>query len=630
MYIKLITAICSLMLIISININARDIKTVVRSSDSSNINNRVLPIVSLDMSRVEQIANMLSQTSKGFGETYHDRTVWNKLYNDPNYQKVIKTAEGLLNKPFPAWSDEQYLIFFNSGARPEGERMILDRFNWLAPLVWAECLENKGRFIPTIEMTITKLIHQKSRTLPAHDYSRQNFEGRNYTVDLFAADFGHAIAQAIYLLDDKLSPSLRKEVLIQLYNKMFNPVMKSIETKNTDHWWLTVTSNWNSVCLSGVTGAALAIISGKEERAKFLTIAERYCKNSIVGFTNDGYCTEGLGYYSYGFRRYITLRESILQATKNGVDLFADPKINRIADYAPNLEIINNVYPDIADCRVSTIAPADILWYCSRNLGLELKKFDNQIFEGETSNLVEDVFHAFPNSASKSKSSSSTLELALGLRSFFKDAGVLIVRPQAGSKSNMRAALKGGNNNKIHNHNDVGSYTIVVGDELLMGDLGGPFVYHSNTFGPERYILYKPLASYGHPFPLIAGKQQNTGAQAHAKVLKTKFSQQEDKFVMDITSAYDEPRIKQKRSFIYNRKGYGKLVVTDEFSFNKKETLVTALITLAIFKQIKKNQIEFSSKRNKMIATIDAPGEYEFSYKTINKMNLISLGFVYV
>jgi hypothetical protein len=572
--------------------------------DSVDVTKPVAPLVPLDMQRVAQIAAMLPQTPQGFGDTYHNRLVWDKLNHNPKYAKVIKAAEGLLNKPFPAWNDAQYLLYFTKGTRPEGEKMMGDRLAWLAPLVWAECLENKGRFVPTIQMVLGQLIHQKSWSLPAHDKNKQNIEGRNYTVDLGGSIFAHNVAQAIYLLDDKLTLQLRAEVLSQMDKHVFNPVLRSVATGNNDSYWLTVTSNWNSVCLSGVTGAALAIIPDKQERAKFVAIAERYSKNSVAGFTDEGYCTEGLGYYAYGFGHYILLRENVLQATNKKIDLFADPKIRRIAAYAPNLEIMNDVYPNIADCHVGTKAPASILWYCSRNLGLGLTKYDNLTFTGGTANLVEDVMHAFPNSASQNKVTSTTSELAPGIRSYFKEAGVLIERPTAGSKGNIGAALKGGNNNEIHNHNDVGSYSIAIGNEMLMGDPGGPSFYTAKTFGPERYT-FKLLASYGHPVPLVAGKEQEAGASAEAKILSTNFTDKQDQFVMDISSAYPVPSLtKLIRTFTYNRDDLGYLAVKDDFEFKTNQSFELALITRAKWKQIAPDQIEFDGEKEKMIATI--------------------------
>ncbi|EHQ29331.1 hypothetical protein [Mucilaginibacter paludis] len=576
--------------------------------DTADITRPVAPLVPLDRQRIGQIAAMLPALPKGFGEGYQNRKVWDSLYHNLKYQKTIKIAEGFLNKPFPAWNDEQYLLYFTKGTRPEGENMMGSRLAWLAPLVWAECLEDKGRFVPAIEMVLNELIHQKSWSLPAHDKKKQNFEGRNYTVDLGAAGLAHNIAQAVYLLNDKLNPQLRAEVLKQMDTHVFSPVLRSIAAHNNDHYWLTVTNNWNSVCLAGVTGAALAIIPDKQQRAQFVAIAERYSRNSIAGFTDDGYCTEGLGYYAYGFGHYILLRENVLQATKGAIDLFADAKIKRIATYAPNLQIINDVYPNIADCHVGTKAPAAILWYCSRNLGLGLKKYDNLTPGGSTVNLVEDMMYAFPNSASRAQVSPQASALAPGIRSYFKDAGVLIERPDITGKGGMGAALKGGNNNESHNHNDVGSYTIVVGNELLMGDAGGPNFYTAKSFGPNRY-QYKLLASYGHPVPLVAGIQQQPGAAAQAKILSANFSDKQDEFVMDISSAYPVPALsKLTRAFTYSREGAASLSVTDDFRFTESKPFEIALITRARWKQIAPDQIEFDGQKEKMIATIKTTG----------------------
>jgi len=67
--------------------------------------------------------------------------------------------------------------------------------------------------------------------------------------------------------------------------------------------------------LEGVTGAALAVIEPPEQRALFIAAAEHYSKYFLEGFTDDGYCSEGLGYWNYGFGYYIMLSEMIHQAT---------------------------------------------------------------------------------------------------------------------------------------------------------------------------------------------------------------------------------------------------------------------------------------------------------------------------
>ena len=76
-------------------------------------------------------------------------------------------------------------------------------------------------------------------------------------------------------------------------------------------WWLTTTNNWNAVCLAGVTIAATAMIDDRHERAFYLAAAEKYIRNFLDGFTADGYCSEGLGYWNYGFGHFLLLAESL-------------------------------------------------------------------------------------------------------------------------------------------------------------------------------------------------------------------------------------------------------------------------------------------------------------------------------
>ena len=115
-------------------------------------------------------------------------------------------ATPLLDKEFPPWSDELYLDFSKTGRRPPAEAMIRAREVWLEPLVTAECVENQGRFLPAIHRTLEAYLAQPTWTLPAHDHSLDNFHRRKYTVDLRAAETSADLAQALWLLGDRIDP----------------------------------------------------------------------------------------------------------------------------------------------------------------------------------------------------------------------------------------------------------------------------------------------------------------------------------------------------------------------------------------------------------------------------------------
>lgn len=55
------------------------------------------------------------------------------------------------------------------------------------------------------------------------------------------------------------------------------------------------------MCLAGVTGAALALLPDKEERAYFVAAPKSITCMGMKGYADDGYCSEGVGYYNYGF-----------------------------------------------------------------------------------------------------------------------------------------------------------------------------------------------------------------------------------------------------------------------------------------------------------------------------------------
>ena len=584
----------------------------------TDISKPVAILAPIDRVRVHQIEGLLIDNPMGLGKPYTDRAEWKRIASNIKYDSFIGEVSKLKQEDYTKWSDEIYMEYKLKGSRKNTDKMMHNRQEWLGKLVFAECLENKGRFITMIEFVLNELLHQRSWSLAAHDRGYKNFYGKEYEVDLSAAGLATLFSQTYYLLGDKLTESTRKDIRESLQQRVFNPVLATFKSMK-NHWWLTTTNNWNSVCLSGVTGAALTVLPNKEDRAVFVAIAEKYSQNYIASYADDGYCTEGLGYYNYGFGRYITLREFLLASTNNQLDLFKSDKMIKIAQYPIHLEIINHCYPTISDCRVGTKADAQILWYCNHALGMGLEQYATASVPNPN-DLVFDIIK-LTNNVHQAKVVENKEAKQSVLRSYFDKTGVLICRPNNPlEKGAIGVALKGGNNNEHHNHNAIGSYTIVMGKEVMMGDPGGPFVYNNKTFGKERYTLFKSLASFGHPVPLVASVEQKEGASSQAKVLNTAFSNQQDLFVLDIASAYPLITLKKlERSFLYKRKDKGSLEVADNFSFSTPQIFETALTTRAKWKQINDTQLSFETGGEKMIATIKAPCAFKVTVTTINE-----------
>jgi len=533
--------------------------------------------------RVRQIAAMLRDEPAGFGRPIGDREAWARLAADADYAGTVRRAERLVNRPLPAVTEELYLEFSRTGERRGWERVTWERRGRIAPLVLAECLEDRGRFLPAFEALVRALCEERTWVMPAHDAGLNDFYGRAVTIDLGSSALAWQLATADYVLGERLDPEVRALLRQNVRRRVLDPYLAMVRGERERMWWMGTTNNWNAVCLAGVTGAALALVEAPEERAVFVEAAERYSRNFLRGFTPDGYCSEGLGYWNYGFGHYLMLAEAVLQATDGGVDLLDRRKVRAVAQFAARLEILDGVYPAFADSPLRPEPDARVLYYVSRRLRLGLRDYDGLDVVSPSGSLPEALMYSFANSASRTPPAEAAA--GVGMRDWFQQAGVLICRPAEGVAGRFGVALKGGHNDEHHNHNDVGSYVVAVGRRAVLLDPGGE-VYTRRTFSGRRYES-DLLNSYGHPVPIVEGQLQRTGRAARAQVLSAEFTDQADTLVLDLTAAYNTLFMDRlERTFVYSRAGGGSLMVTDEVQFQSPQRFGTALITMGEWERL--------------------------------------------
>lgn len=577
------------------------------------------PARNISSARVREIAAMLPEKPQGIGVTYKDRTYWEGMKSDPKAKQLLEEVAAMVKKPMPPFVDSLYLHLNATNVRLPGENMMNARYNYVFKLALAECLENKGRYMRAIENGIVALCNQKPWSIPAHDRSLQNYNGTDYYVDLVVATAGNSLAQCVYMLGDKLSMETRARVQCAFREKVFRPIRRCLE-ETKPFYWFTVTNNWNSVCLAGVTGAALTLLTDKEERAYFVAAAEKYHEYGMKGYADDGYCSEGVGYYNYGFRAYILLREEVCRATQGKIDFFRLPKFARIARYGKNIQMLNGICPAYSDCRIGLSPDWFITNYCDNVLGTA--PYNEKYNFPTGGNLSLNFIEMFPRQAWKMELTDEIREAlraeADPLHSYYEQAGILIARPVANGTCRMAVSVKGGHNAENHNHNDVGSYAVSLGKETMAGDQGGPFSYPGDYFDRNATEKYKIKGSYGHPVPVVDGVMQKNGRQAQGVILEKQFTDTKDVFRIDYTSAYSVPQLSRLiRTFNYDRSGAGSFTVNDEFTATSPVRFETALTTAAAWKVVDGKHIELTCGDEQMIVTIDASGPVEFTSEII-------------
>ena len=467
--------------------------------------------------RIAEIAALLEPQAAGLGRPITDRAAWDRLAQMPATSDVLEAAARIAATAPPALPDELYLEFTRTGNRTNYQKPYFERADRLSALLRAECLMNQGKFLDAIEREVSAICDERSWVMPAHDAKLENFTGKNLYVDLGSSSRAWLLATAQWWLQDRLPSETAERLRFEVNRRVLIPYLKMLRagTPSGGFWWVTTTSNWNAVCNAGVVGTALALVESPAQRAEFLAGMEMSNSYFISGFTDDGYCTEGLGYWNYGFGHYMVMGEMVWAATDGGLNLYQDPKLKRVAAFARDIQVQKGVVPAFADCSVNAKADPFILALIQRRFPQALAEpaWISGVLKSSIQMLGLFGFGQEPGAAPLPVATPG-----LEPRNWFDVAGILIARLGPGVEPPFGAAFKGGHNAEHHNHNDLGSLVVVHDGHPYLLDPGNE-VYTRRTFSPQRYES-KVLNSYGHPVPVVAGKLQQPGRQAQAKIHK--------------------------------------------------------------------------------------------------------------
>lgn len=531
----------------------------------------VLPAV--DPARKAEIASWLETAPSGFTPTFADRAFWGRWADSKPGVALIAEAKAKAAEPVPVLTEALYNEFKRSGGRDTFEKPFAARTERLGLFVYAEGLVDDGSRLPLIETELAAILDEPSWAVPADTADLSDWASGRTRVDLAASARAWSLATVDWLLGDRLRPETRARIRREVRERVLNPCLERIRARDRrDFWWMTATNNWNAVCHAGLIGAALLLDDDRSERAELVAAFEADTAYFIDGYTDDGFCEEGLSYWVYGFGHYVMGTEAIRRATGGRLDLLARPKVARIASFALRWEIANGVYAAFGDAWPEQKCPAWLHDFVAGRfrLGAPVGVTGFVYRHGLGAHLYTTTFDlCLPRPAWAAGA-------GLPLRDWFPDGGELVARQPVGG-SGLSVALQGGHNGQSHNHNDVGSFVVVNAGVPVLTDLGVD-AYVRDTFGPKRYTS-EVMNSFGHPVPRVAGRLQRTGAEARGVTVRTEFTDERDLWELDMTRVYEAPGLERlTRTFIYTRGMGGRLEVVDRVRFGAPKAFGTALI----------------------------------------------------
>lgn len=574
-----------------------DIKAYLEAANPNNVSPNA---VQMDMLR-SVVPNRSFQPAPPIS----NRQYWDAIATAKYGKDYLEEALSYLGvEPEVPITDSIYRLANKQGNRGIYKPRYYRTMTRLEHFILAECIENQGRFLPQIETYIKAIVSMKSWLHPNHDNkSNDVLEGRSMAIDLGSRRFGSDLALADVLLQDKLSGELRQEIQNNLRKRIIDAYLQTTSGKTKSHLnWYKGTSNWNAVCTSGSVFVTISHSKNNEERLAAIGTALNSMKNYMSGFGDDGYCSEGAGYWNYGFGHYLYLAEILYDYTNGAVDLFEfdnKEKLKNVANFPYRYQISESVCAPFAD-GVSSVWDDD--GFASkmvvRKYGAKMPPYRKKRGGVDSYSAAFQIIEwGYVNKGEKTEKTNVEAKGLPG-HTYFNNFGMVISR--GNQEVPLSIAIKAGHNSENHNHMDVGTYTVVLGKDIMTGDIGAPS-YTAGAFSDKN----PARSSWGHPVPRINNTLQSKGRQFEGKITATSFTENHDKVVMDLKAAYEIPTLeKLERTMENNKSGNGTISITDAFLLSEPGSFGVAIMTLSDYKIVNNNTVILKTDKQTLKAEV--------------------------
>lgn len=474
------------------------------------------------------------------------RTAWETL-PEALKRQLISLGEACLHYDYRPIRATDFMAFKRTGNRVDYEDIYFARRHALNSLVLAECAENQGRFLDDIINGIFLLCEESAWQLPAHNSygpgAGQEIlpDSTQAVLDLFACETGCQLACINYLLGEQLdavSPFITKRIRHELERRIVLPYLRE------HFWWMGTPQetmcNWTPWCTQNVL--LTAFLTDSEDdilNAVFLQAAESL-DYFLKDYGEDGCCDEGAQYYRHAGLCLDGAAEILNQVSDGAfTEAMQRDKIKNVASYIFNVHVRDKYYFNFADC--SPIAgragvreylfgkhtgQPDLMRFAAKNF----QAAEGDIFSDESNRLnlyyrLQTSFYYEEVMALDTSAPVSHKDI------FYPSVGLFLTHSDL-----FDLAVKAGDNNDSHNHNDTGSITLYKNGQPIFVDIGVES-YTQKTFSSRRYEIWTMQSGY-HNLPTIDGTDQHDGASYRATGLKTLMTEQKAYISMELSTAY--------------------------------------------------------------------------------------------
>lgn len=517
-----------------------------------------------------------------------DRNAWNSLPEDFR-SRLIKSGEDFLNFSYPSLTAVDYMEFTRNGNRSRFQEKLFLRRTVLNALVLAECAEYKGRFLDDIINGLYLICEENAWQLPAHNsYIRDTVpfilpDVTRPVIDLFAAETASVLAIAEYLLRQELhsvTPLLSKMIDKNLNERIFTPYLKE------HFWWMgdgtSHMNNWTVWCTQNILLSAFTRELPHPQREDILIKACKSIDYFLAEYGEDGCCDEGAQYYRHAGLCLFNCLEVLNGISDNAfLPVYEIRKIKNIASYILTAHIDDGYYVNFADCSpIAGRCGAREFLFGKRTNNEELMSFAAWDYQNSEDPLTLDEHNLFYRlqTVFTHRDMVDFAKSPIVHKDFwYESVGLFMARDEQ-----LYLAVKAGDNDDSHNHNDTGSFTIYKDGKPMFIDVGVE-TYTKKTFSKDRYDIWTMQSRY-HNLPTFYDGEnqilQREGAEYRAENVNHQLGTSECGISMDIAAAYPDERIRSYTRNAVLKKGNG-ITISDHY----EGTLPSPVLSLMFYEE---------------------------------------------
>jgi len=431
-------------------------------------------------------------------------------------------SENYQGKPIEVLPYKEHKQVYITGNRTSFEKYYFDRRKRLFLLQALAMFDDS--YLEDLEDLISAICEEYMWILPIHCVNLETKLFDKTEIDLFCSETALYLSETLYIFKDKLCPEIRSRIITELKER----IIDNYESRTFKYE--TFSSNWASVCACGIGATYLLVFPDR-----FNNVKERLLKQFEIYLKSidyEGYCYEGVNYWQYGFG-FFCLFFSLYKNLNYSLPSFVkSEKVVNTVKYISRANMQGDIYLPFSDGGGQNF-----------NINLYIMYIVKDLFEHEydlpEKSIVEKSLFVYTTEPLFLHSVNGILKYGVSGKGvnenyyYYKKAEVFVSK-----KERYSFACKGGNNDELHNHNDVGAFQIVSDGKRLIADIGaGEYTCDYFIFTDEGRYNDKIFVcnSASHSVPIVNGKLQKAGKEYHGVVNEVK----EDIFDIDLQNAYD-------------------------------------------------------------------------------------------